>query len=373
MVAPTLVMQKNGYIYIYLSNESAQQVFFDNLVIHHNHGPILQEDHYYPFGLTMAGISDQAMMKLENRYQYNGKELQHKEFSDESGLDWYDYGARMQDPQIGRWWVVDPLAEKFASMSPYTAMGNNPIIYIDPDGREIAPASQKEWERQKQSVISQRDRLQSRVDNLTAKAADKGWSAEKLAGKIGNMQDRISSLNGTISNLGTLEASSQVYALRSGAGEGGGTTYDPSTGNIVFSYGSTSNFVHETTHGGQFESGDIAFDTKTGMPYGSDVFDEVSAYKAQFGYDPSSVSGLTSSSTVNSFGTITPSWVQGITKSDGSKIYAPGGAANTGIAPVNINTNRAGLIKAYPNQTSVLKNLPATFILKNLPTIYYKK
>jgi len=174
-------------------------------------------------------------------------------------------------------------------------------------------------------------------------------------------------------NLGTLEASSQVYALKSGAGEEGGTTYDPSAGNIVFSYGSTSNFIHETTHGGQFETGDIAFDTKTGMSYGSDVHDEVAAYKAQFAYNPSSVSGLTSSSTANSFGTITASWVQGVIKSDGSKPYTPGGNSNTGIAPVNINANRAGLIKAYPNQTSVLQALPATFILRNISTIYYKK
>src|SRR6516164_2830390 len=55
-----------------------------------------------------------------------------------------------------------------------------------------------------------------------------------------------------------------------------------------------SGVEHETTHGGQFESGDIAFDTKTGMPYGADVFDEQAAYKAQYAYDPSSVSGLTS-------------------------------------------------------------------------------
>ncbi|MEL7124437.1 MAG: RHS repeat-associated core domain-containing protein [Bacteroidota bacterium] len=93
---------------------------------------ILQENHYYPFGLGFEGpwLMDDA--GRESQYRYNGKEL-----NEDFGLNWLDYGARWYDAAIGRWNAVDPLADQYISFTPYGYTANNPVKFIDPDGMRI--------------------------------------------------------------------------------------------------------------------------------------------------------------------------------------------------------------------------------------------
>jgi RHS repeat-associated protein len=89
---------------------------------------ILNEYHYYPFGMNMA-YNWTNNVAIDNKYQYNGKEM-----NDDFALNLNDYGARWYDAALGRWSSVDPLGEKMRRWTPYNYCFGNPWRFIDPDG-----------------------------------------------------------------------------------------------------------------------------------------------------------------------------------------------------------------------------------------------
>ncbi|MCB9326730.1 MAG: hypothetical protein H6571_23585 [Lewinellaceae bacterium] len=133
-------LNQNGYVDL------------DNPDTPEDESELIQENHYYPFGMDQLG-NWVATVGPKNDYLYNGKEYN-------EDIGWYDYGARYYDPAIGRWNAIDPLAEEFYSHSPYSYTFNNPVLFIDPTG--MAP-EQNDW-----------------IDNgdgtYTAEDGDSAWS-----------------------------------------------------------------------------------------------------------------------------------------------------------------------------------------------------
>jgi RHS repeat-associated protein len=91
-------------------------------------GAVYQSMEYYPFGMPYS----ESLGHNHQPFKYNGQE-----FETMNGLNLYDYEFRRHDPSTGRFLTIDPLAEKYPWISPYAYCMNNPVRYIDPDGRDI--------------------------------------------------------------------------------------------------------------------------------------------------------------------------------------------------------------------------------------------
>ncbi|MBP7731885.1 MAG: RHS repeat-associated core domain-containing protein [Bacteroidales bacterium] len=97
---------------------------------------IVQKASYYPFGLIMKRTDFGSASYPKNNYLYNGKELNSDKMPSEA-LNWYDYGARFYDPQIGRFITLDRFTEKYLDFTPYQYAANNPVKYLDFNGDSI--------------------------------------------------------------------------------------------------------------------------------------------------------------------------------------------------------------------------------------------
>lgn len=215
------MLQDNGPLFNYVYNYTDH---LGNIRLRYAQDPqtqaltILEEDHYYPFGLKHKGYeSEHKIFEFEEssstvvlipitpdltesyKYKFGGKELQ-----SEFGIEMYDFGARNYDPAIGRWMNVDPLAEKYYGINPYAYVFNNPAQLIDPDGRKVEYVreegqSRKEF-RQARREFKSRNRELSR-NSLThknnfqqLKQSDNTHSISFNRGK-GSSVERIGDIN----------------------------------------------------------------------------------------------------------------------------------------------------------------------------------
>ncbi|AZA93743.1 RHS repeat-associated core domain-containing protein [Chryseobacterium nakagawai] len=190
---------ENRYIYQYKDHLGNTRVSFakDSAGVLE----ITDTNNYYPFGLNhISGMFGTSNFGGLYSYKYNGKELQ------ETGM--YDYGARMYMPDLGRWGVVDPLAEKMRRYSPYNYAFNNPLRFVDPDGKQakdviITGDKQKEAFKQLQQSTS----LELKMDDkgkVTASGTAKTNADKKLlsATTDSNVIVNVNATSSNYSNVG---------------------------------------------------------------------------------------------------------------------------------------------------------------------------
>ncbi|MEG0928956.1 RHS repeat domain-containing protein [Chryseobacterium sp.] len=227
---------------------------------------ITDANDYYPFGMNHLKTGNAFFgVGSYKSYKYNGKELQ------ETGM--YDYGARFYMPDLGRWGVIDPLAEIYRRWSPYNYTMNNPIRFIDPDGRGVEKFDEKA-EKIAQSIEK---KLDKQIEKL-----QKGDASDK--------NDRIAELQRSkqdISDMRNDEDNYYSFAKAKDNPNGGvPETARTGEGQITMYTDDFSKQIHESRHGGQIARRE--YDVNVGGSLRSGNFginQEVDAYRAQYSYD----------------------------------------------------------------------------------------
>lgn len=291
---------------------------------------IVQQAHYDPWGLRLPfwgtdPNNDKYKGKPEDRFKYNGKEQQ-------SDIGYYDYGARMYDPTMGRWFGPDPLAEKYYPLSTYAYVGNNPIRYIDPDGMDWNDPNDKKIADRLQQALSERLKVananlkdaNNRVAKLESKIAKDG-SSKSLENRLDNARNDINAITATIADLNsssseltemeTTKLQKFTFIELSEGSQVGGT--EKVNGIITMSITTNDdNAIHEASHGFQFYKGTV----------GKSILErEIVPYQRQYSFNPNDFSKKVPSDwgSINSREDINTNWVLGI-NANGIYIYGKG-------------------------------------------------
>ena len=204
----TYILTGYGRIVVDGSNYDNQYFIKDHLgntrVTFDASGTVLQEDSYYPFGMQLAGQSyNNPVQEVENKYLYNGKELQ-----DELGLDWYDYGARFYDAQIGRFHSIDPMAEAFNSQSPYLYAYNNPIRFTDYMGMN----AEDEVKRTKSAITSMSTNKETGITTVIEETKNITEITDRMENRDGTITETVTTTTEIITSTTRISSEGKIVS-----------------------------------------------------------------------------------------------------------------------------------------------------------------
>jgi RHS repeat-associated protein len=292
LTSPSITISQPGYVYIYLSNEETApvEVYFDDFKVTQTKSSVIQQQDYYPFGLTFNSYSREN--SVANDYKYNSKEEQN-----ELGLGWLDYGARMYMPDIGRWEMIDLFSVIENDVSPYNYVRNNPLKYIDPDGHYWV--DQNEADALLEKVFKKLLELASKRDEL-AQVNTNGMSKSDLKKhnkEVKKLERRTSELTQTMADIITLGADpNNAYDLKGGDNQGAGKQgVTKGSDGVISIFGMSDEFhIHEIRHvvnnlnstdGLRFGAYGDMLNNQGAIKGG--LYEEISGYRAQYGYSGS--------------------------------------------------------------------------------------
>jgi len=250
--------------------------------------------HYLPYGETFI---NQQTNSFQSRYTFSGKE---KDIETNYGY----FGARYYNSNISIWLSVDPLADKYPSLSPYNYCALNPIMLVDPDGREIDPTSEK-------YVKAYENETQKRIVFLK----DKMKNIDQNSKHFNNYSKQIDAYSNVLSEIADLrDDPNNIYSVSFGKSLGqdvhgkvsyGGERDNKRLINIELAAKESTNFMftlgtfaHEMKHAHQFFRGDLGFAT---APDGTQTSNNSQALEIEAGIRGSLFSGntMTNNNTFN--------------------------------------------------------------------------